>query len=198
MTPLSRLTAICMALVCLPWMATSAQLSAQAELLTLDDLIARSPDIVVASVSSRRSEWEHYGSSRLIVTKVTLEIEQRLKGSAPRTLVVEVLGGTIGDETQRVSHVPEFRVNDRDVLFLNGRQRAASPIAGSDQGRFRVIVESGTGVARVLTAGFEPLQSAAHIGAMRTEAAGSLSSAVSLNDFVAQVRDRIRLLEGRR
>lgn len=197
MKPLSRLAAICLAFVCLQWMAP-AELSAQAELLTLDDLIARSPDIVVATVSSRRSEWEHYGSSRLIVTKVTLEIEQRLKGSAPRTLVVEVLGGTIGDETQRVSHVPEFRVNDRDVLFLNGRQRAASPIIGSDQGRFRVIDESGTGVARVLTAGFEPLQSASQIGAVRPEAARSLSSAMSLDDFVTLVRDRIRLLEARR
>lgn len=198
MTRLPRLSAICVALVCAQWLAFPLHLSAQAELLTLDDMISRAPDIVVATVSSRRSEWEFHGASRLIVTKVTLEVEQRLKGSAPRTLVVEVLGGTIGDETQRLSHVPEFRVNDRDVLFLHGRQRAASPVVGSDQGRFRVIAESGSGVARVLNYGFEPLQSVAQIGTLRSEAARSLASAMSLDDFVNVVRDRIRQLEGRR
>lgn len=81
--------------------------------LSLDQLTDRASTIVVSTVTSRRAEWEHYGASRLIITKVTMAVEQTLKGSAPRTLVVEVLGGTIGDQTLHVSHVPEFKVGDR-------------------------------------------------------------------------------------
>jgi hypothetical protein len=170
--------------------------------LTLDQLADRADAIVVSIVTSRRAEWEHSAGSRLIVTKVTLAIEQTLKGSPPRTLVVEVLGGTIGDQTLQVSHVPAFKVGDRDVLFLNGALHAASPIVGSDQGRFRVLDEMATGTARVLNAEFAPLVSAADIGvpagSRRTRLVRSMAEAISLSDFVTLVRDRVRLLERRR
>ena len=169
--------------------------------LSLDQLTDRASTIVVSTVTSRRAEWENYGASRLIITKVTMEVEQTLKGSAPRTLVVEVLGGTIGDQTLHVSHVPEFKVGDRDVLFLNGALHAASPVVGSDQGRFRVMNEAATGTARVLSAGFAPLVSAAKIGATAETAGGparSMAEAFSLTDFVTLVRDRVRQQERRR
>ncbi|MFA5908551.1 MAG: hypothetical protein WC815_07235 [Vicinamibacterales bacterium] len=171
--------------------------------LSLDQLTERAAAIVVSTVTSRRAEWEHFGASRLIITKVTIEVEQSLKGSAPRTLTVDVLGGTIGDETLRVSHVPEFRVGDRDVLFLNNAPHAVSPLVGSDQGRFRVMNEAGSGTARMLTVGFAPLVSVEAIG-LATSAQGggglvrSMSAALSLSDFVTLVRDRVRQLERRR
>ncbi len=171
--------------------------------LSLDQLTERAAVIVVSTVTSRHAEWEHYGSSRLIITKVTMEVEQSLKGSAPRTLTVEVLGGTIGDETLRVSHVPEFRVGDRDVLFLNNAPHAVSPLVGSDQGRVRVMNEAGSGTARMLTVGFAPLVSVEAIGST-TSAQGdgglvrSMSAALSLSEFVTLVRDRVRQLERRR
>jgi hypothetical protein len=175
------------------WLATAQPAHAQ-DALTLDELIVAAPTIVVATVTGRRADWESYGASRLIITTVTLEVEQSLKGGAPRTLVVEVMGGSISDETQRLSHVPEFRVRERDVLFLNGLPHAVSPLVGSDQGRFRVLEESAGGTARVVTVGFHPLRSLAEIGAARTAPARSLSEALSLSDFVTRVRDRIREL----
>lgn len=185
-------------LVGFAWLTLVAPRPAPAQdALTLDDLVSQAPTIVVATVTARRADWEFYGSSRLIITTITLEIEQTLKGSAPRTLQVEVMGGTIGDETQRVSHVPEFRVRERDVLFLSGHPHSVSPLVGSDQGRFRVVNESASGVARVVTAGFQPLRSLAEIGAARVEPARSLSEALTLSDFVNLVRDRIRFLERR-
>lgn len=173
--------------------ALAANPSAQG-LLTLDELIIGAPSIVVATVESRRAEIEHYGTSRLIITKVTLRVEQTIKGSVPQRLVVEVLGGTLGDETLRVSHVPEFRVGDRDVLFLSHAPHAVSPLVGSDQGRFRVLTDHETGQPRVLTTGFEPLTSLSQVGAARTGVARRMSAALSLNDFVTAVRDRVRAL----
>lgn len=165
--------------------------------LSLDQLTDRAAAIVVSTVTSRKAEWEHYGGSRLIITKITLAVEQSIKGSTPRTLVVEVVGGTIGDETLTVSDVPAFRVGDRDVLFLNGHPHAVSPLVGSDQGRFRVLNESAGGTARVLSAGFTPLRSAAEVGATRAGPVTTLASALSLSEFVGIVRDRVRLQERR-
>jgi hypothetical protein len=175
-------------------LATTATRASAQELLSLDEMIVAAPSIVVATVESRRAEVEYYGTSRLIITKVTLRVEQTIKGSAPQTLVVEVLGGTLGDTTLRVSHVPEFRVGDRDVLFLSNAAHAVSPLVGSDQGRFRVLADNETGVPRVLTMGFEPLTSLSQIGAARTTVARRMSAALSLNDFVTAVRDRVRTL----
>ncbi|MEO8677745.1 MAG: hypothetical protein ABI665_01785 [Vicinamibacterales bacterium] len=165
-----------------------------AEALSFNQLIERAPLIVVATATSRRAGWELYGSSRLIITTITFQVEQTLKGSAPRTLSVEVLGGTIGDETLHVSHVPEFKVGDRDVLFLNNAAHSVSPIVGSDQGRFRIVTESATGTPRVLTAGFLPLVSTADIGRGRPGIIPSMSAALSLDNFVTMVRDRAREL----
>jgi len=189
-------------LLMLPAALSAQQPALDLGTLTLDQLAGRAATIVVSTVTSRQAEWENYGASRLIVTRVTLAIEQTLKGSPPRTLVVEVLGGTIGDQTLHVSHVPAFKVGDRDVLFLNGALHAASPIVGSDQGRFRVMNEVATGTARMLNAGFGPLVSPAEIGTpagSRSNAlVRSMADAMSLSDFVSVVRDRVRLLEQRR
>lgn len=189
-------------LLMLPAALSAQQPALDLGTLTLDQLAGRAATIVVSTVTNRQAEWENYGASRLIVTRVTLAIEQTLKGSPPRTLVVEVLGGTIGDQTLHVSHVPAFKVGDRDVLFLNGALHAASPIVGSDQGRFRVMNEAATGTARMLNAGFGPLVSPADIGTPAGSRSNglvrSMADAMSLNDFVSLVRDRVRLMEQRR
>jgi hypothetical protein len=165
--------------------------------LTIDEMITAAPSIVVATVASRRAEEEFYGSSRLIITKVTLNIEQNIKGSSPRQLVVEVLGGTIGDVTLHVSHVPEFHVGDRDVLFLTNAPHAVSPLVGSDTGRFRVMPDTATGLPRILTSGFEPLTSVQQVGAQRTGFVRTLREAMTLDDFVTVLRDRVRALGAR-
>lgn len=167
------------------------------ESLSIDAMILAAPTIVVASVESRRAETEDYGSSRLIVTKVTLRIEQTIKGSASQTLVVDVLGGTIGDMTLHVSHVPEFRVGDRDVLFLSGALHAVSPLVGSDQGRFRILADNESRQLRVLLPDFEPLSALSQVGAERRGFARRMSDALTLDAFITALRDRVRVLGAR-
>jgi hypothetical protein len=164
--------------------------------LSVDQMTDRAAAIVVGTVISRHAEWEFYGASKLIITKVTIAVEQSVKRGVPRTLVIEVMGGTIGDQTLTVSDVPEFKVGDRDVLFLNLHPHAVSPLIGSNQGLFRVINESATGVPRILTGGYAPIpRDAASIAA--TGALPTLSGAWSLDEFVGQIRDRVRA-QGRR
>lgn len=166
--------------------------------LSFDQLVERAALIAVTTVTGRRAEWEFYGASRLIVTKVTLRVEQVLKGSASDSMTVEVLGGTVGDETQTASHVPDFRVGDRDVLFLNAHPHAVSPLVGSDEGRFRVLRDPQAGVDRVLTSGWQPLRSTAEMRGGPERVVTSMASALRLDEFATIVRDAARRLEGRR
>jgi len=188
---------VAIAAAALVFCVSAARATAQTP-MSLDEMIVAAPAIVVATVESRRAEYEYYGSSRLIITKVMLRIDDTLKGSAPRTLVVEVLGGTLDGQTLHVSHVPEFNVGDRDVLFLSLAPHSVSPLVGSDQGRFRILTDNESGTPRVLTTGYEPVASLAQIGAERTRVARRMSEGMSLPQFVTAVRDRARTLAGQR
>jgi len=56
----------------------------------------------------------------LIVSRTTVEIEETFKGPAAATLVLEIEGGTIGDQTLMVSDIEPLGVGDRGV-FIVGR-----------------------------------------------------------------------------
>lgn len=56
--------------------------------------------------------------------------EDTLKGDARLQLLLEFLGGTVGDETMRFSEVPTFEVGERAVLFVHTRDLMVSPPSG--------------------------------------------------------------------
>ncbi len=53
-------------------------------------------------------------------------------------LLLEFLGGTVGDETLEVSGMATFEVGDRAVLFLHNQASQLSPIVGYAQGHFAI------------------------------------------------------------
>lgn len=76
--------------------------------------------VVVATAVNVTPSWQtsQYGD-RLIVSRVTLQVEQMLKGTAANSVVMDVEGGTIGDLTLRVSSQTPVNVGDRAVFFLD-------------------------------------------------------------------------------
>lgn len=71
----------------------------------------------IAAVEPRweRNEW----GDELIVSRLTVDVEEALKGSSARRLAVDIEGGTIEGVTLHVSHQPELVQGDRAVLILN-------------------------------------------------------------------------------
>lgn len=53
-----------------------------------------------------------------------------MKGDARLQLLLEFLGGTVGDETMRFSEVPTFEVGERAVLSAHTRNLMVSPPSG--------------------------------------------------------------------
>ena len=109
--------------------ATLAELSQEAR------VIARGRVIETASRST--GDW------RSIETLVTLSIEDTLKGSAGPTVSFRVPGGQIGRYKRVVVGAPEFRVDQRVVVFLHDQGSDVPYVLGLSQGVFRLVEQNG-------------------------------------------------------
>jgi hypothetical protein len=160
---------------------------------SFQELVARAEQIVVAQVAVRRSTWVSSRSGRAIVTDVTFLIERTIKGPVYAERSLEFLGGTVGDDTLEVDGMPEFRVGDRDVLFIHDSGRPASPLVGFMYGRFRIVRDGLTGVETIRTHDGRPLASLVEVGNGRPPALIA-PRALSLDDFVRAIGTGMRTL----
>lgn len=89
--------------------------------LVLDELVMHSDRIVVGRVLLSESFQR---SSGHIATWHRIEVERTLRGAAAAEaeLIVETLGGRIGDLVMQVEGEPTFSVGERVVLFLRGEE----------------------------------------------------------------------------
>lgn len=162
---------------------------------TFDDLVARAENIVVAEVVATRSTVVDSRAGRAIVTDVTVSIAQTLKGPIHAQRSLELLGGTVGDETLSVAGMPEFHVGDRDVLFIRDSGRPVSPIVGFMYGRFRIVRDSRTGVEMLRTHDGRPLATIDEVGNRQPPAVASPPRTMTLDEFVRAVTDKVRAQE---
>ena len=97
---------------------------------TLDERIAGSQRVVVASTRTVDAVWKEnkYGD-RLIVSRVLLDVEETLKGSNTSDAIwMELEGGTVDGFTLRVSDLPSLQPGERAVFFLDQAENGfASP-----------------------------------------------------------------------
>jgi hypothetical protein len=124
---LLRSGALGLVTVFLPSLAVASLLQA----LDLSELTAQSDRIVIAQVTSARSEWDT--PHRTIHTRLEIKVEEVWKGSAAETEVIVQPGGTVGEVEMRVHGMPSFVVGERAVLFLAGQ--AAPYVVGMSQGK---------------------------------------------------------------
>ncbi|GAB5558880.1 MAG: hypothetical protein SynsKO_05270 [Synoicihabitans sp.] len=128
-------------------------------------LVAESDYVVHGKVTAVTSAWEQRGNSRVIVTKVNLDVIEVISGEPPRPLVLTTLGGKIGSRAMVIEGAPQFEVGDEDILFIQGNGRNISPIARIMYGRYRIESE-GEGEERVVVReNGEPLRSTSEISA---------------------------------
>lgn len=97
-------------LVALPSSATSAVL------LSRSQLVERSSHVLRAKVQDAESRWTDDGT--MIVTRTTLRVAGYAKGKGPSQLVLEQIGGTVGDKTMVLSGDARLAKGDDVVLFV--------------------------------------------------------------------------------
>lgn len=116
--------------------------------LELQELVAHSNRIVLGRVLFSESFRRPNGQ---LSTWHRIAVERELRGSAPdeQEVIVETLGGQIGDIAMRVEGEPSFTVGERVLVFMRdgGPYTAFRPV-GMTQGVMRVRTEQGVETVR--------------------------------------------------
>lgn len=110
--------------------------------LSMDELIAASSYVVVATATERRSQWEEIGGSRRIVTYTRLSIDRVVAGQPDGEVWVRTLGGVVDDIGQYVSGDAQLALGTQAMLFLT-QARTAVVVAGMAQGHYPIVNDPG-------------------------------------------------------
>lgn len=137
--------------------------------MSVPELAAASPHVVVATVEGRQSRWN--GPRDFIVTDYTLRIEDRLRGQSPERVVITVPGGTLGNLRDDTCVSVHLEPGSRYLLFLDEPGgHSLTPVVGAAQGMYREDGEGyaarGEGAAKVLLQG-RPVRFRDLVGAVR-------------------------------
>lgn len=163
-------------------------------------LVNESDYIVHTVVKSVNSEWRDKQGHRVIFTLVEMEVVEVINGKPPQPLVLEMLGGRMGEEEMVVEGMPKFTVGQEDILFVRGNGRQFYPLTAAMHGRYPVIREKG-GPAQVARSNQMPLRDTAEVvlpmnddgaAGIKQEARAS-RLALSPEDFTRQIRAAVKL-----
>jgi len=106
-------------LTCVVMIAAMSGSATTIVLPTDDQLIAKSPVIIEATVVSSLAV-ERNGR---IWTETTLSVERALKGGVSGEIIVREIGGVVGDRITKVFGTPEYAAGERVLAFLTPTPR---------------------------------------------------------------------------
>ena len=159
---------------------------------SFSELVADSQLVVRATVTAISSEWAESPQGRFIRTLVTISVEKHLKGTSDPTVVLRLVGGTVGQETMVVAGMPTFQVGESGVLFIAGNGTNFCPIVRMTHGRYRLQTESATRRRYVVRDDGLTVEQVEDVGLSLT--AGTMlrrsrdpARALSLENFEAQI-----------
>ena len=158
---------------------------------TFDELVGRAELIFQGSVTNVRSQWVGEGAQRHIASYITFNVEDALKGTPGTSYTIQMLGGTVGDETMEVSDGPKFTVGDRDILFVEHNGQQFVPLVGIMHGRFRIQREAQTGREMVVTNKGDRLTDPDQLG-KAANLSNHPTTALSPIDFKGAIRARLQ------
>src|SRR5438132_6469728 len=157
---------------------------------TFQQLVQQAEFIFQGTVTDVRSVWEGEGAQRHIESYVTFQVGDTIKGSAVGTYTIQMLGGTVGDDTLVITDAPKFQVGDHDILFVEHNGQQFVPLVGIMYGRFRVQHDEQTGRDIVLNNEGEPVRDVTKFG--REEESVSAAEAISPDQFKSAVKNQLQ------
>ncbi len=160
------------------------------EPVTFDMLVRDADRIIVGTVAGVESFRADLDGNLRIRTRVIFGVGEALRGRGA-LMVLEFLGGTVGDVTLTVAGMPHFAIGERYVVFAREGDRWVNPVVGFTQGLLRVSRDARTGTSLVLTSGGAPLTDVASIGRPRSAVSTRISIPMSLTSFLDTVRMEI-------
>ena len=159
---------------------------------TFDGLVSQAELIFQGTVTALKSDYVGEGPNRHIATFVTFKVNEQMKGQASASYTIEMMGGTVGENTMEVTDAPRFKVGDRDILFVEHNGAQFIPLVGIMHGRFRIQKDQATGREIVATNDGAPLADVTQLGA--NEAAASVGQPLTPQDFKSAIQNRLTRL----
>lgn len=162
----------------------------------IDSLIGQSDYVVRAVVRSATAAWREHAGRRYIGTRVELEIREVIKGAPPSPLVLDLIGGRVGEDELIVEGLPLFHVGDENVLFIHGEQRKMFPLVALMHGVYPVFRDAKSGQDYAMRSNGRLLYSAEDVSSPMT-GPGSVKSRnpsarpLTAAAFIRQIRERV-------
>ncbi len=159
---------------------------------TFDQLVGQAELIFQGSVTDVKSQYVGEGVNRHIATFVSFKVNEQMKGKPGSVFTMEMMGGTVGDQSMEVTDAPKFKVGDRDIVFVEHNGSQFIPLVGIMHGRFRIQKDQVTGREIVATNDGAPLADVTQLG--RDERAASVGAPLTPASFKATVKTQLALL----
>lgn len=121
------------------------------------ELVDRSDFVVRAVVVAVDAEWREHDNRSYIASRVELEVIDAIKGTPPARVVLEVLGGRVGDDELVVEGAPRFQVGEENLFFVRGNGRTFHPLMGIMHGLYPILHDFKDGRDYVLRSNGMPL-----------------------------------------
>ena len=142
-----------------------------------DQLVNESDCIVRAVVKSVTAEWRGAPGDGSIFTRIELEVREVIAGTPAQPLILEMLGGKVGDQEMTLAGAPKFTVGQEDILFIQGNGRNVYPLVAIMHGRYPILKAAGTGREYVVRSNQVPLTDTAEVALPMTEGAAAAMQA---------------------
>jgi hypothetical protein len=113
----------------------------------LDELVREADAIVVGTVTDIQAQSDADGNIHSFVALADLQVIHGDYQDDSLTLRIE--GGRVGQDVRFIIGSPQFRPNERVLLFIQGNGQYLVPMVGWTQGIFRLAFDSSTGRERI-------------------------------------------------
>lgn len=185
-----REPAVAAALVCALIASTPANASVVIA-LNLEELTAEADRIVIGQVV-----WVEpmRSGNGMIRTRYRVQVEEDLRGSGDREIIVETLGGQVGRLAMRVDGAPSFALGDRAVVFVQGDNHGIFYPIGLAQGVMRIEDENGVAMVVPSRRGMSLVRP--NERGVLVKSAGPLANKEHLDVFLSRVREIIEAQRG--
>ena len=141
------------------WLFATLGHATSVEAPNFEQLVSQADYVVRGVITSITPEWRDNQGRPYILSKVTLELREIIKGTPPQPLVMEFVGGRMGAEELVIEGAPKFHLGEENILFVQGNGQQIYPLVGIMHGLYVVYKEAQSGQELILRSNGLPLYS---------------------------------------
>jgi hypothetical protein len=127
-----------------------AAAAAVSRALSVRELTRASRCVCLGEPVEAYSQWETVGKRRRIVTFTRVLVSEGVLGEPEQELLVQTLGGRVGEIGQIVHGEAALKLHEPSLLFLQNSNEGITRVTAMAQGHYRVLPDE-RGAARLLT-----------------------------------------------